>query len=193
MPALEVQKHHGLFLEVCRGGGVKRLLGRRYCSLSSASTASMKLACSAEDVGYVRVKPYRADTSPLFTPLAQLNLLPLKLYSLNSMYCACIVVAAIGRFIPRNESALHRDHQVAQWPLGSSALCQVLPRQKGSTDQKETSVRRVEGLVGTTEAIWLPFTTTRFSPRVLRNSFTPILAAQLCTCNLVLLWSIYFP
>ena len=61
------------------------------------------------------------------TPLASLNLLHLKLYSLSSLYLACVAVAVPGSFISRDETALLRYKQVAQWPLGSSA-----PRRKGA-------------------------------------------------------------
>ena len=67
------------------------------------------------------VDPSGQTLLPLYL-LVHFYLLLLKLYSLNSVDCTCIDVIAVGRFIPRNESALYRDQQVAQSPLGSSAL-----------------------------------------------------------------------
>ena len=104
-------------------------------------------------------KTLRADTSP---PL------PLKFtftYFFSSctvstaMNCTCIVLAALGSFISRDETALLREEQVAlQLPLGSSALC--LER-KERTASNLVRVGRLEP-GRTTETIFSPFTTTGF-------------------------------
>ena len=76
-----------------------------------------------------------------------------------------------------------------KWPLGSSA---PILEEKGCTSNQPTSVGKGKGFSGNNgELFGFPLLPQDLLPRVLRNSFTPILAVHFCTCNLALLWSIY--